>query len=129
MKKTTIISLLVFILTGCGILIPFPESKKFPTTTFYVKNDSDKTVNFSSTIVVFPMSRGPLTRYFSVSPKDSILVRQMQFMRDAEPQKWFLEFKIFPIDSVKIFDPNTPENWKKWTNNKGRPCYTFLIAE
>ena len=75
------------------------------------------------------MSRGPLTRYFSVSPKDSILVRQMQFMRDAEPQKWFLEFKTFPIDSVKIFDPNTPENWKKWTNNKGRPCYTFLIAE
>jgi len=130
MKKSIIIILLIcYTLTSCGILIPFPERKNFPITTFYVKNNSNETINFSSTVVVFPMSRGPLTRNFSVSPKDSILARQVEFKKDAEPQKWFLKFEIFPNDNVKTFDPNKSENWKKGFNTKGRPCYTFTIAE
>ena len=129
MKQSIIILLLSCLLTSCGILIPFPENKKFPTTTFYVKNNSNETINFSSTVIVFPMSRGPLTRNFSVRPKDSILVRQISFKKDAEPQKWFLEFIIFPNENVKIFDPNKAENWKRGVNSKGRPIYTFTIAE
>ena len=130
MKKSIIIILLIsYTLTSCGILIPFPERKNYPTTTFYVKNNSNETINFSSCVIVFPMSRGPLTRNFSVRPKDSILTRQVEFKRATEPQKWFLEFKILPNDNVKIFDPNKPENWKKGINTKGKPIYTFTIAE
>ena len=130
MKKLILsMFLLSYTLTSCGILFPFPENKKFPITTFYVKNNSNETINFSSTVVVFPMSRGPLTRNFSVFPKDSILARQVEFRKDAEPQKWFLEFIIFPNDKVKTFDPNKAENWKKGIDSKGRLIYTFLIAE
>ena len=121
MKKSTIIILLLsYLLTSCGILIPFPENKKYPTTIFYVKNNSSETINFNSTVVVFPMSRGPLTRNFSVPPKESILARQVDFKKDAEPQKWFLEFKIFPNEKVKLFDPNKAENWIKGVNSKGK---------
>ena len=116
-------------MTSCGILIPFPERKNFPTTTFYVTNNSSKTINFSSTVVVFPMSRGPLERSFSVSPKDTILVRQVEFKKDTEPQKWFLEFNIFPVDGVVMKDPNKAENWIKGINERGKPTYTFTIAE
>lgn len=125
MKKAIIIIVLSILFISCGAL----GSASHPTTTFYVKNNSNETINFSSTVVVFPMSRGPLTRNFSVPPKDSILARQVDFKKDAEPQKWFLEFKIFPNDNVKTFDPNKPENWKKGVDSKGRLIYTFLIAE
>ena len=128
-KSIIIIFLLSYTLTGCGILIPFPERKNYPTTTFYVKNNSNETINFSSSVIVFPMSRGPLKRTFSVPPKDSILTRQVEFKKDAEPQKWFFEFKIFPNDNVKIFDPNKTENRKKGFDIKGKLFYTFLIAE
>lgn len=130
MKKPTIILLLVFTLTSCGILIPFPESKKYPTTTFYVKNNSEKPVNFKATILK-RNSMGPfeMTNAFTVQPKDSVLARQVGFKKDAEPQKWFTNFTIFPVDSIKISDPNKSKNWKKWINTKGRPCYTFTIAE
>lgn len=125
MKKALIIIISSILVTSCGAL----GFGSYPTTTFYVKNNSNETINFSSTVVVFPMSRGPLTRNFSVPPKDSILARQVDFKKDVEPQKWFLEFKIFPNDNVKTFDPNKAENWKKGVDSKGRLIYTFLIAE
>lgn len=125
MKKAFIIIIISILFISCGAL----GSSSYPTTTFYVKNNSNETINFSSTIVVFPMSRGPLTRSFSVPPKDSILARQVGYKKDAEPQKWFLEFKIFPNDNVKTFDPNIAENWKKGVDSKGKLIYTFLIAE
>ena len=129
MKKNIAIILISVLMTSCGILIPFPERKNFPTTTFYVTNNSTKTINFSSTVVVFPMSRGPLTRSFSIIPKDTILVRQVEYKKDSEPQKWFLEFKIFPVDGIEMNDPNKAENWIKGINEKERPIYTFTIAE
>lgn len=131
MKKSIIALLLSCLITSCGILIPFPESKKFPTTTFYVKNNSDRTVNFKATVLK-RNSMGPfeMTNSFTVNPKDSVLARQVGFKRDSEnPQKWFTNFTIFPTDSIQIHDPNKPSNWKKWTNEKGKPCYTFIIAE
>lgn len=132
MKKTIIILLLSCLLTSCGILIPFPESKKYPTTTFYVKNNSEKAVNFQSTVIKQSTITGPfeMTVPFTVQPKDSVLARQVIFKKDSEnPQNWFTKFIIFPVDGIKVHDPNKPENWKKWINIKGRPCYTFTIAE
>lgn len=131
MKKSILVLLLVFTFASCGILIPFPESKKYPTTTFYVKNNSEKTVNFQSTVLK-RSTNGPyeITVPFTVRPKDSILARKAMFKRDAEnPQNWFTKFIIFPVDGITIHDPNKAENWKKWINSKNRPCYTFIIAE
>lgn len=125
MKKIFVIIVLSIVFISCGSL----GSASHPTTTFYVKNNSSETINFSSTVVVFPMSRGPLTRHFYVPPKDSILARRVDFKKDAEPQKWFLEFKIFPNDNVKIFNPNKAENWIKRVDSRGKLLYTFIIAE
>ncbi len=130
MKKSLIILFLSFTLTSCGILFPWPESKNSPTTTFYVKNDSEKAINFQSTVLKRNMNGFfDMTVPFTVQPKDSVLARQVEFRKDAEPQKWFTKFTIFPVDGVKISDPNKPENWKKWMNSKGKPYYTFTIAE
>ncbi len=132
MKKITLIILILsYSLTSCGILIPFPENKKYPTTTFYVKNNSEKVINFKTSIVKQSMN-GPfkMTLPFTVQPKDSVLARKAMFKKNGEnPQNWFSEFEIFPVENVKIFDPNKPENWKKWTNKEEKPCYTFIIAE
>lgn len=131
MKKSTLILLVACTLTSCGILIPFPESKKNPTTTFYVKNQSEKPINFQSTVLK-RSSNGPyeVTVPFTVQPKDSVLARKTMFKKDGEnPQNWFTKFTIFPVDGVKINDPYKAENWKKWINNENRPCYTFIIAE
>ncbi len=130
MKKTIIVLVLNCLLTSCGILFPWLESKNYPTTTFYVKNDSEKTIYFKSTVLKRD-SNGffDMTVPFTVQPKDSVLARQVGFRKDAEPQEWFTNFKIFPVDGVKVSNPNKPENWKKWINNKGKPCYTFTIAE
>lgn len=131
MKKLPIILLLVLTLTSCGIL-PFTESKKYPTTTFYVKNNSDKVINFQASVYKQSTITGPyeMTVPFTVQPKDSVLARQVGYKKDSEnPQKWFTNFSIFPIEEVKLFDPNKPENWKKGINSKGRPIYTFTIAE
>lgn len=131
MKKPTILLLVACTLASCGILIPFPESKKYPTTTFYVKNHSEKPINFQSTVLK-RSSSGPyeVTVPFTVQPKDSVLARKAMFKKDGEnPQNWFTKFTIFPVDGVKINDPNKAENWKKWINNENRPCYTFIIAE
>jgi len=123
MKKIIIIILTTFLITSCG------RFESYPTTTFSVINDSNETISFSSTVVVFPMSKGPQTRNFSIRPKDSILARQVGFKEGVEPQKWFLEFNIFPNENVKLFDPNKAENWIKGINSKGETNYTFVIAE
>ena len=132
MKKTLLILLLSFTFISCGILFPFPESKKYPTTTFYVKNNSDRTINFKTSVIKQSTITGPfeMTVPFTVQPKDSVLARQIGFEKDSQnPQKWFSKFEIFPIDGVKMFDPNKAENWRKGVNNKGKPIYTFTIAE
>ena len=130
MKNKFIILLFSCLLTSCGILFPWPESKNSPTTTFYIRNDSDKAINFQSTVLK-RNSNGyfDMTVPHTVQGKDSILVRKVEFNKYVEPQKWFTNFKIFPVGLVKMNDPNKPGNWKKWMNSRGKPCYTFTIAE
>lgn len=130
MKKTTLIIIISCLLTSCGILFPWPENKNYPTTTFYVKNNSEKAINFKSSVIKHSSNEPyEMTVPFTVQPKDSILVRQIRFKKDAEPQEWFTNFTIFPIEGISINDPNKPVNWKKWVDSKGKPCYTFIIAE
>ncbi len=62
MKNTFLILLLSFTFTSCGILIPFPESKKYPTTTFYVKNNSDKNINFKTSVIKQSTITGPFSK-------------------------------------------------------------------
>lgn len=130
MKNTCIILLLSCLLTSCGILIPWPESKNYPTTTFYVKNNSEKAISFQSTVLK-RSSNGPFEMRvpFTVQPKDSVLARQVGFENGAEPQKWFIEFTISPIVGIIMNNPNKPENWRKGRSMKGKQYYTFTIAE
>jgi hypothetical protein len=118
-------------LTGCGILFPFPESKIVPTTSFHVKNNSTQAINFKASVIK-RNSMGPfeMTNAFTVTAKDSVLVRQVSFKRESEsPQNWFSKFTIFPIEGLEMNDPNTPGNWIQGVNQNGKPFYTFTIAE
>jgi hypothetical protein len=102
----------------------------YPLTTFYVKNNTDQTVNFKATVVK-QSSMGPFERTvpFTVPARDSVLARQTNFHSDAEPNQWFTDFTLFPIEGVFFNDPNKPESWIKSTDAKGRPVYTFTVGK
>ena len=78
MKKTGLIFLASLVSVGC--------MTNYPTTTFYVKNTSDKTQNFKVSIMKYS-SMGPfeMTLPFAIPPNDSILARQVGFRQDAPP--------------------------------------------
>ena len=102
----------------------------YPTTTFYVKNTTNKTLNFKASIIKYS-SMGPfeMTLPFSVPPKDSVLARQVGYKKDAAPTGWFTKFLIFPSDSINFNDPNNATNWVKSTDPKGRPVYIFNLTK
>lgn len=130
MRKIAGFLLLSLCMTGCGILFPWPEGN-YPMTSFYVKNASDKAIDFQATVMKQSTVTGafPLTVPFTVNPQDSILARQVGFRKNVEPQQWFTQFTISSVEGVKINDPYKPANWKRGTNSKGKPTYTFTIAE
>ncbi len=66
---------------------------------------------------------------FTVLPNDSVLARKVQLRKDAPPTAWFTQFVLFPVDSVKLNDPNDPNNWIKSTDAKGKQIYTFNVAK
>jgi hypothetical protein len=99
-------------------------------TTFYVKNNSDKTINFKASIVKqSTMGAFNMTLPFTVLPNDSVIARKASFRKDILPTQWFTQFIIFPVDSVLLNDPNDPDNWIKSTDAKGKPVYKFNIAK
>jgi len=103
----------------------------YETTTFYVKNNSDKPINFQASVIK-RNSTGPyeINNAFTVLPKDSLLTRQVGYKKDTEnPHKWFNKFIIFPVKGIEMNDPYKAENWIKGINEKGKPIYTFIIAE
>lgn len=70
-----------------------------------------------------------ITHSFTVKPHDSIIVRQTYFKKDGEnPQRWFTQFEILPVDGVVMKDPQKPENWVKSEKDK-IPIYTFTIND
>jgi len=122
MKKTVLILLSTLVFVGC--------MTNYPTTTFYVKNTSDKVQNFKASIMKYSsMGQFEMTLPFVVPPNDSILARQVGFRKDAPPTAWFTKFIIFPVDSVAFNDPNINENWVKSTDSKGRTIYTFTLTK
>ena len=129
MRKIIALLLLSFTMAGCGVLFPWPEGN-YPMTSFYVQNDSQKAIDFKATVIKHSTA-GPfaMTVPFTVNPQDSVLARQVGFRKDAEPNAWFREFSISPAEGVKTNNPYQPENWKKGTDSKGKPTYTFTIAE
>ena len=102
----------------------------YPLTTFYVKNNTNKTVNFKASIIKFSsMGQSEMTLPFTVLPQDSVLARRANFRKDVLPNQWFTQFIIFPVDSITLNDPNKSENWKKSTDSQGKVIYTFKIAK
>jgi hypothetical protein len=102
----------------------------YPLTTFYVKNTTDKTLNFKASVMK-RSSMGPfeMTLPFAVLPHDSVIARRTNFKTDASPAAWFTRFIIFPTDSVLFNDPDNQDNWIKTTDERGRPIYTFTMSK
>ena len=110
--------------------IPFVGG--YPGTRFYVKNNSDTIISFDSTVRKYSRLSGTydMTVTFSVLPHDSVLARYVGFKKNSKnPQNWFVKFTIYPVEGVKLNDPNKPENWKKRFDSKNEPYFTFIIAE
>jgi len=102
----------------------------YPMTTFYVKNNTDRTLNFKASIMKHTsMGLMEMTLPFSVPPHDSIVARKVNRKIDAPPTTWFTKFIIFPTDSVWFNDPKSQENWIKSINAKGKPDYTFIMTK
>lgn len=102
----------------------------YPVTSFYVKNNSEKTINFKASILKYSsMGQFEMTLPFAVPPHDSALARRVGFHKDAVPTAWFRTFVIFPTDSVLLNDPNNAGNWIKSSDEKGKPVYTFTLTK
>jgi hypothetical protein len=102
----------------------------YTLTTFYVKNNTEKPVNFKASVIKYS-SMGPfeMTLPFMVLPQDSVLARRANFKNGISPTQWFTNFIIFPLDSVVLNDPKMAENWVKSTDAKGNLIYTFNVAK
>lgn len=120
--KHIIIILTTLAFTSCML--------SYPVTTFYVKNNTDKTLNFRASVMKYgSMGQSEMTLPFIVLPHDSVLARRVGLKKDAEPTAWFTHFIIFPTDSILFNDPNNSANWIKSTDAKGRPVYTFIMTK
>ncbi len=91
-RRLTILVFMTISLSGCLIL----RSGNYPTTSFWVTNSSNKTVNFKASIIKYS-SMGPheMTLPFTVNPNDTVLFRSVGFRTDANPVNVFSKFIIF----------------------------------
>lgn len=120
MKQLVYISICLT-LSGC--------MTNYPLTTFYVKNNTDKTVNFKASVIKYSsMGQFQMTLPFTVLAQDSVLARKVNFKKDVLPNQWFTQFIIFPVEGIVLNNPNNPENWIKSTDTKGKIIYTFNVA-
>ena len=120
MRKITSLLLLLTLLS-CG---------SYTMSTFYVKNTSNKPVNFNASVVKHSQM-GPflLNIPFTVKAKDSVLARKIALRSDLTPENWFEKFEIFPTDSLQFNDPKNSQNWVKTIGKDGKPIYTFNIVK
>ena len=115
---------ILFCLTLAGCMT------NYQMTTFYVKNNTNKTVRFKATVEkLSSMGTSYMTLPFTVLPFDSVLARKIGIRKGAAPTVWFTQFIIFPIDSLKFNDPNDPGNWIQSTDPKGKPIYIFNVSK
>lgn len=124
MRKIFTLILIGFISVSCGVL-----SGDYPMTAFIVKNTSDKSISFTSSVIKYSQIMGTqlIEVPFTVLPNDSVIVRQTRFKKDTKsPQAWFRSFKIFPTDGIEMNDPKIPTNWVK-SSKDNIPIYTFTL--
>src|SRR5690606_15509577 len=124
MKKILFLILASLTLISCAVL-----NGNSPMTAFIVKNTSDKTISFTAGVLKHSQMMGPhvITNSFTVKPNDSVIARQTYFKRDGEnPQNWFTDFDIFPVEGIELNDPKIRENWKK-PSKDNVPTYTFTL--
>lgn len=109
-------------LLGCSALF----NPNYPTTTFWVTNSSDKTINFKASIIKYN-SMGPyeMTLPFTVNSGDTVLFRRNGFRKNANPTAVYSKFIIFPVDNVNLNNPKDSTNWIKSLDIKGKPQYIF----
>lgn len=120
--KQLICILTILTFTGCMV--------NYPMTTFYVKNNSDKTLNFKASVIKYSqMGQFEMTLPFAVPAHDSVIARKVGFKKDAQPTSWFTRFIIFPTDSVSFNDPKSQSNWVKTADINGKPIYTFTLSK
>lgn len=120
--KNIVYIFISLLLAGCAT--------NYPLTTFYVKNNTGKTINFKASIIkMTTIGEHEMTLPFMVLPNDSVVARRVNFRKDISPTKWFSQFIIFPVDSVVLNNPNDSTKWVKTTDVKGNPVYTFNIAK
>ena len=125
-KKVRGIGLLLIVL--CFVCC---EKEDMVTTEFYVKNTSNKTITFVSSVIKPSQILGTheVSVSFTVYSNDSVLARRIQFVRDGKnPQKWFHTFVIQPVDGIQMNDPNLPEKWIKYNVND-MPIYVFTLIK
>jgi hypothetical protein len=99
-------------------------------STFYVKNTSNKSVSFDTSVLKFSQNVPyNVKQSFTVRPNDSVLTRRASMRNDLGPERWFTQFNIFPTDSLEFNDPRNPQNWVKTIGQDGKPVYTFTIVK
>lgn len=126
MKFKTFFTLLFITILFLVSCFPLPGERN---TAFFVKNTSNKPISFTSSVLKHSQTMGShiIENSFTVKPNDSILARNIYFKRDGEnPQAWFREFNIFPVDGIEMNNPKLPENWKKHNKEKYQ-FFTFTL--
>jgi hypothetical protein len=117
--KKAIIPILLLALSGCYT--------QYPTTTFWVHNNTEKAVNL--TAIVFKDSLPPphlMNLSYTILPADSVLFLQSTFNKQGNPAKVFKEMKFVPVDK-QMNRPTDSLNWIKTTDSKGKPKFNFYI--
>lgn len=113
------IPILLLALSGC--------STQYPTTTFWINNNTEKTVNIKASLFIDTLPPPHiLDVFFTIEPEDSVLFRQSTFNKQGNPAKIFKEIKFVPVDK-QINNPSDSTNWIKSMDSNGKPKFNFYI--
>lgn len=98
----------------------------YPTTSFWVNNDSNKEVHFTAGAYHIP-SRTVRYLPFKVNPKDSVLVRIIGLKKTGDVTNVFENIKFLEPNGLNVKDPMIPQNWIRTIDEKGKPKYIYKI--
>lgn len=111
-----LILLFIIIQIGCS----------YPTTSFWVQNNTENEVNFTAGAIHLP-SHSVRTLPFSVPPMDSVLLRRVGLKEGANVTNIFRDISFMAMDSIEIKDPMNPENWQKGKDKTGKTVFIFKV--
>jgi hypothetical protein len=117
--KKALIPILLLVWSGCAT--------QYPTTTFWINNNTEKTVNIKASLFIDSLPPPHIQDvFFTIEPEDSVLFRQSTFNKQGNPAKIFKEIKFVPLDK-RMNNPTDSANWIKSTDLKGKPKFNFYI--